>query len=101
MTHFTHAFISAAAMVQDIPKLADGLAGYGAVGICLVALATWYILKDRRYEKRIDERLTREAEFQREYAALAEKYRTAMEKVSTALDLSINLLRNVGRGGAP
>lgn len=101
MTRLTHALVSATAMVQDTAKLAEGLMGYGAVGICLVALAVWYILKDRRYEKRIDERLTREAEFQREYAALAEKYRTAMEKVSTALDLSINLLRNVGRGGAP
>lgn len=88
------------ASLQEASKLAEGLYGYGAVGICLVALAIWYILKDRKYDKRIDERLAREAEFQREYAALAEKYTAAMEKVSSAMDMAINLLRNSGRGNA-
>jgi hypothetical protein len=87
-------------VTQDAAKLADGIAGYGAVGICLVALSIWYILKDKKYEKRIDERLLREAQFQSEYAQILEKYRTAMEKVSSALDVTISLLKN-GRGGTP
>ena len=84
--------------VQDVAKLADGIAGYGAVGICLVALAVWYILKDKKYEKRMDERLAREAAFQAEFAALMEKYRGGMEKVSGALDVVITLLKQ-GKGG--
>lgn len=87
----------ALAASQDVGKLADGIAGYGAVGICLLALSIWYILKDKKYEKRIDERLIREAQFQAEYAQMLEKYRTAMENVSTALDVTISLLKN-GKG---
>lgn len=86
---------------KEASKLADGLYGYGAVGICLVALALWYIVKDKKYEKRLDERMAREAEFQREFAMLAEKYRAAMEKVSSALDMAISLLRNGKKGGGP
>lgn len=95
----TLTFLSSAA-AQDVSKLADGIAGYGAVGLCLVGLAAWYILKDRRYERRIDERLQREAEFQKEYAALAEKYRVALEKVSSALDVAVSVVR-AGKGGGP
>lgn len=85
---------------QDVGKLADGIAGYGAVGICLVALSIWYIIKDKKYEKRIDERLAREAAFQAEYATLMTKYATAMEKVSSTLDVVITLIKN-GKGGGP
>lgn len=93
-------FLFAASSLQDVGKLADGIAGYGAIGICLVALSIWYIVKDKKYEKRIDERLQREAEFQNQMAQNLEKYRTAMEKVSSALDVTIALLKNGKGGGA-
>lgn len=94
------AFLLALAVSQEPSKLAEQIAGYGAVGICLVLLGIWYVIKDKKYEKRIDDRLAREAEFQKEYAALAEKYRSALEKVSSALDVTITLLKS-GRGGGP
>jgi hypothetical protein len=84
--------------LQDA-KWAEGLAGYGAVGVCLVALAYWYILKDKRYERRMDDRLKREQEFQEKYAELSEKYRSAMEKFSTTLDVVVDLVKNEKRRG--
>lgn len=69
------------------------LVNVGAVGICLIALAGYYIRKDAGYEKRIDHALQREQAFGEKYADLAEKYRTALEKSNSTLDTVLQLLR--------
>lgn len=92
---------AALAAAQDASRIAEGIYGYGAVGLCLVALAVWYIAKDRKHERRMDERLAREAEFQTKYEALSEKYRQALEKSSSVMDIVINLLKTPGKGGSP
>jgi hypothetical protein len=84
--------------IQNVPNLVDNIVGYGAIGVCLVALATWYIIKDQRYEKRMDERLKREEVFLDKYAELSEKYRIAMEKFSSTLDVVVNIVKSKGGG---
>jgi hypothetical protein len=72
----------------------------GAVGCCLIVLAVYYIKKDKKYEARIDERLVREKEHQKEVTDLTEKYRLAMENVSKSLDAVIRIIPNRGGSGA-
>jgi len=83
---------------------AGSLIQYGAVGICLLALAGYYVLKDLRYEARINEMREMEKAFRKEQAeqqqkfrdeqgAMVEKYRQAMEKVSQSLDIVISLMK--------
>jgi hypothetical protein len=74
-------------------QAASTILSTGVVGACLIALAIWYILKDRKYEKRIDEMLKREREFQETQALATEKYRLAMENVSKTLDVVVNLVK--------
>ena len=65
----------------------------GAVGVCLIALALYFRVKDNRYEQRIDERIKREAEFQEKYIALVEKQHAITEKFTTTLDVIVTLLK--------
>lgn len=74
-------------------SLTAPLFNYGVIGVCLIALSVYYIRKDQKYEKRIDEMLTREKEFQKEAAGLAEKYRLTMEKFSQTLDVVVGILK--------
>lgn len=86
--------------------LVGPLFNLGAVGICLIALATYFISKDRKYEKRVDEMLGREEAFRKETASLqetfrkeqaemAEKYRAALERFAQALDLVTVCIKNI------
>jgi len=70
------------------------LVNLGAVGVCLIALAFYYRVKDNRYEERIDERIKREAEFSAKYIELVEKQHTITEKFSATLDIVVSLLKN-------
>jgi len=92
-------------------ELAAPLINLGAVGVCLVALAVYFISKDKKYEKRIDEMLKREVDFReetselqerfrKEQAEMAEKYRSALERFSQTLDLVVVCVKNIKGGGA-
>lgn len=86
-----------ATFLADASSLAAPLINLGAIGVCLVALSLYYLKKDGRYEKRIDEMLKREKEFQQEQGMLLEKYRVAMEKFSQTLDVVVALLKKETR----
>jgi len=69
----------------------------GAVGICLVVLALYFVKERKQYERRIDERLeldkafrqeqaAQQIEFRRETSEMEARYRGAMEKVTSTLD---------------
>jgi len=72
----------------------------GAVGVCLVVLAIYYMKKDKAYESRINERLAREKEHQKDVSDMTEKYRLAMENVSKTLDAVLRMIPRKGNGGA-
>lgn len=91
-------------------SLMGPLINLGAVGVCLVALAVYFILKDKKYERRIDEMREMEKAFRREMADLqerfrkeqaemSEKYRAAMEKFAQTLDLVVVLVKNLKGNG--
>jgi len=82
------------------PNILGPIINLGAVGVCLVVLAIYYMKKDKKYEARIDERLAREKEHQVEVAALTEKYRLAMENVSKTLDAVLRIIPRRGDGNA-
>lgn len=99
-------------MVQSIfgvfgqPELAGPIINLGAVGVCLVALALYFVSKDKKYEKRVDEMLKREEAFRaemtrlqetfrKEQAEMAEKYRAALEKFTQMLDLVLVCVKNI------
>lgn len=99
-------------LVQNIfgvfgqPDLAGPLINLGAVGVCLVALAIYFIIKDKKYERRVDEMLKREEAFRietsnlqetfrREQAETAEKYRAALEKFTQMLDVVLVCVKNI------
>ena len=97
--------IPLALQLAEAASITGPLINLGAVGVCLVALAVYYIRKDLRYEARIDE--MREMEkafrkeqseqqvgFRKEQADLLEKYRTAMEKFGQTLDVVVEMLHN-------
>ncbi len=69
------------------------LVNLGAVGVCLIALAFYYRVKDNRYEQRIDERIKREAEFNEKYVGLVEKQHATTEKFTATLDIIVTLLK--------
>ena len=75
-------------------SLAAPFFNYGVIGVCLIALSIYYIRKDQKYEKRIDEMLKREKEFQEETASLAEKYRLTMERFAQTLEVVVGLLKS-------
>lgn len=79
---------------QDTAHLVNPILAQGVIGACLIALAIWYIRKDSKYEKRIDEMLLRERQFQEEQAKQTEKYRLAMENVSKTLDVVVSLAKD-------
>ncbi len=77
---------------------------YGAIGACLVAVATYYVFKDLRYEKRMNEmremerafrkeQAEQQQKFREEQARVVEKYQAAMEKVAQSLDVVISLAK--------
>jgi hypothetical protein len=90
---FTTMMLQAAQVAAHADQAASTILSQGVVGACLVALSIWYILKDRKYEKRIDEMLKREREFQEAQAVATEKYRLAMENVSKTLDVVVNMVK--------
>lgn len=90
----TGTMIAAVKAAQETSHLVNPILAQGVIGVCLVALAIWYIRKDSKYEKRIDEMLKREREFQAEQSAQTEKYRLAMENVSKTLDVVVNLVKD-------
>jgi hypothetical protein len=91
----TNSFTTEAqAAAAQAANLVDPLVAQGVIGVCLVALAVWYILKDRKYEKRIDELLARERAFGEKYAEQVDKYRVAMENVSKTLDVVVNMVKD-------
>ena len=69
------------------------LINMGAVGVCLIALAIWFKIKDARYEQRIDERIKRETEFNEKYILLVEKQHSITEKFTATLDIIVTLLK--------
>jgi hypothetical protein len=88
------------------PDLAGPLVNLGAIGICLVALAIYFIVKDKRYEGRVDAMLRREEafrvemselqeKFRKEQAEMAEKYRAALERFTQALDVVVVCVKNI------
>jgi hypothetical protein len=92
-------------LLADAASITGPLINLGAVGVCLVALAVYYIRKDLRYEARIDEmremekafrkeQSEQQTTFRKEQADLLEKYRTAMEKFGQTLDVVVDMLRN-------
>lgn len=104
------AFLGLVQEPSSVNSLAGPLVNLGAIGVCLVGLAIYYIQKDKKYEKRIDEMRLMEAAFRKEQAdlqerfrseqaAMAEKYRTAMEKFAQTLDLLVVLTRDSKTGG--
>lgn len=89
--------------VADGESLAGPLINLGAIGVCLVALAIWYIRKDSKYEERNDGRVLQEQNFRKEISelheksrqeasAMAEKYRLALEKFSQTLDSVLRMM---------
>jgi hypothetical protein len=87
---------------------AGSLVQYGVAGICLLALAGYYVLKDLRYEARINEmremekafrkeQAEQQMKFREEQAQVVEKYRQAMEKVTQSLDIVISLMKGQGK----
>lgn len=93
-------------VLQEPSHLVGPLINLGAVGVCLVALAIYFIRKDKKYEARIDEMREMEKAFRREMADLqekfrveqaqmAEKYRGAMEKFAQTLDLVVVLVKDL------
>jgi hypothetical protein len=81
------------APASHVYSATDAILSTGVVGACLVALAVWHILFVRKYDKRVDEMLKREREFQEIYAAITEKYRIALENVSKTLDVVVSLVK--------
>ena len=90
--------------IQHEQSLWNPFLQLGIAGACLVALAIYYIRKDLRYEKRIDEmremekafraeQADQQKTFRTEQAVMAEKYRAALEKVSQTLDTIVILLK--------
>lgn len=79
---------------KDGAGLIEPFLAHGVIGACLVAVTIWYIRKDAKYEKRIDEMLKREREFQEQQAGQTEKYRIAMENVSKTLDVVVSLAKD-------
>lgn len=79
---------------DQVHQAATTILSTGVVGACLVALSVWYIIKDRKYEKRVDEMLAREREFQKEQSSQAEKYRLAMENVAKTLDIVVSMVKD-------
>ena len=73
-------------------SLIGPLINMGAVGICLVALAGYYIRKDRLYEARIDQRLEAEEKHRKELADMSERYRLALERFNESLDAVLRML---------
>lgn len=83
------------------------LINYGAIGACLVALALYYTLKDRKYEARIDEiremekafrreQAEQQEQFRREQADTIEKYRQSMQQVASTLDVLTEVIKKGG-----
>lgn len=85
---------------------------YGVAGVCLAALAGYYVVKDFRsdskYERRMDEmremekafrkeQADQQVKFREEQAQVVEKYRQAMEKVTQSLDIVISLMKANGK----
>lgn len=107
-----HTLVTALQAIRDAvsgASLAGPLINLGAVGVCLVSLAIYHLWKDKRYEKRIDEMREMEKAFRAEQATLQEKFRgeqahliekcrQAMEKMSTALDSAIGVVRDLREG---
>lgn len=81
---------------QTTTDLVGPLMNLGAVGVCLVALAFYYLRKDRAYERRIDERLQAEREHRQELAALMDKYRIALMEMKGTLDAVLAVMRKGG-----
>ena len=96
-------------VAQGSPEMPMSLTGplinLGAIGVCLVALAIYFVQKDKKYEKRVDEMREMEKAFRKEMAELQEKFRKeqaemtekynrALEKFSTALDAVVILIKN-------
>lgn len=91
------------ALSQIDSSLIGPIINVGAIGVCLVVLAVYYVKKDKKYDTRMDERMKaeenyrrelmeREAESRKEILALAEKYRTALEKFGQTLDAVLRVL---------
>jgi uncharacterized protein YdaU (DUF1376 family) len=68
------------------------LINVGAVGVCLVVLAFYFVKKDRQYEKRIDERIAAEREYRKEQADHQEKYRLVLEKFNQTVDAVLKMM---------
>lgn len=90
--------------VAESNTLIAPLLQVGVAGVCLIGLAAYYVRKDTRYEKRIDEmremekafraeQSAQQEKFRLEQAAMIEKYRVAMEKVASSLDVIIATIK--------
>lgn len=97
------------ALSQIDSSLIGPIINVGAIGVCLVVLALYFVKKDKKYDTRMDERVQAEASFRKEQAerenafrneitALAEKYRVAMEKFGQTLDAVVRVLNKRDRG---
>jgi hypothetical protein len=96
------------ALSQIDSALIGPVVNVGAIGVCLVVLAIYFVKKDKKYDARMEERVLAEAAFRKEQAerenafrmeltALAEKYRAAMEKFGQTLDAVIRVLNKRDR----
>ena len=90
----TCTFATAASAADQTTQLINPILAQGVIGVCLVALAIWYIIKDKKYEKRIDDQLKREREIQDKFEEQSEKYRVAMEHVSKTLDVVVSIVKD-------
>ena len=82
-----------AVSATPVAQATDSILSTGVVGACLVALAVWHIFFVKKYDKRVDDMLKREREFQDVYAVVTEKYRVALENVSKTLDVVVSLVK--------
>jgi hypothetical protein len=87
--------IEEAAKADPTAMLLGPLINVGAVGVCLIALALYFRVKDARYEIRIDERIKREAEFQDKYIGLLQKQQEITEKFSATLGTVVTLMEQL------
>jgi ABC-type Fe3+-citrate transport system substrate-binding protein len=80
------------------------LFNYGALGVCLVALAIYFKFKDKNYERRIDEmremekafrkeQAEQQERFRKEQAELLEKYRVAIQQMTSTLEFLTDVIK--------
>lgn len=90
----------------DQTHLLGPIINLGAVGVCLIVLALYFVKERKQYERRIDERLeleksfrqeqaAQQVEFRRESSEMEARYRSALEKVTLMLDSMERMLERL------